>query len=61
MTVETGLSDFHKITLTVMKAFYKNQKPNIVTYQSYNETFLMKRLSLTSRQYYSNDFREQRS
>ena len=35
MTVETGLSDFHKMTLTVMKAFYKKQKPNIVTYRNY--------------------------
>ena len=26
VTVETGLSDFHKITLTVMKVFYKEQK-----------------------------------
>ena len=26
VTVETGLSDFHKMTLTVMKVFYKNKK-----------------------------------
>ena len=25
VTVETGLSDFHKMTLTVMKVFYKNK------------------------------------
>ena len=35
MTVETGLSDFHKMTLTVMKVFYKIQKINIVTYRNY--------------------------
>ena len=44
MTVETGLSDFHKITLTVMKVFYKKQKTNIVTYRNYkhfsNEAFM---------------------
>ena len=44
MTVETGLSDFHKMTLTVMKVFYKKQKPNIVTYRNYkhfsNEAFM---------------------
>ena len=34
-TVETGLSDFHKMTLTVMKVFYKKQKTNIVTYRNY--------------------------
>ena len=30
VTVETGLSDFHKMTLTVMEVSYK--KTNIVTY-----------------------------
>ena len=44
MTVETGLSDFHKTTLTLMKVFYKKQEPNIVTYRYYkhfsNEAFM---------------------
>ena len=44
VTVETGLSDFHKMTLTVMKVFYKKQKPNIATYRNYkhfsNEAFM---------------------
>ena len=44
MVIETGLSDFHKTSLTVMKVFYKKQKPNIITYHSYkhfdNEAFL---------------------
>ena len=44
MTLETGLSDFHKMTLTVMKVFYKKQKPTIITYRSYknfsNEVFM---------------------
>ena len=44
VTVETGLSDFHKMTLTEMKVFYKKQKTNIVTYRNYkhfsNETFM---------------------
>ena len=44
MTLETGLSDFHKMTLTVMKVFYKKQKPTINTYRSYkifsNEVFI---------------------
>ena len=30
--METGFSDFHKMTLTVMKV---KQKPNIVTYRNY--------------------------
>ena len=35
VTLETGLSDFHKIKLTEMKVFYKKQKPIIITYRSY--------------------------
>ena len=48
MTVETGLSDFHKMMLTVMKVFYKKQKqkPNIVTYRNYKH-FSNERLCLT--------------
>ena len=44
MTIGTGLSDFHKLSLTVMKVFYKKQKSNIIKYRSYrnldNETFI---------------------
>ena len=44
MIIETGLSDFHKMTLTLMKVFYKKQEPNIVTYRYYkhfsNEAFM---------------------
>ena len=43
MTVETGLSNFHKMTLAAIKIFYKKQKINIVTYRNYkhfsNEAF----------------------
>ena len=42
--IETGLSDFHKMSLTVMKVFYKKQRPKIVRYQNYcnfeNELFI---------------------
>ena len=45
VTVETGLSDFYKMMLTVMKVFYKKQKTNIVTYRNYkhfsNEAFML--------------------
>ena len=44
VTLETGLSDFHKTTLTLMKVFYKKQKPAIITYRNYkhfsNEMFM---------------------
>ena len=33
--IETGLSDFHKMSLTVMKVFYNKQKPKIIQYSKY--------------------------
>ena len=42
-TLEIILSDFHKLTLTVLKIHFKKQKPLVVTYRGYknfsNETF----------------------
>ena len=42
-TVETGLSDFRKLTLTVLKIHYDKPSPKIVTYREYknvsNESF----------------------
>ena len=42
--IETGLSDFHKMSLTVMKMFYNKQKPKIIQYRKYkdfsNEAFI---------------------
>ena len=32
---ETGLSDFHKLTFTVLKQYYPKQKPKVVFYQKY--------------------------
>ena len=37
MTIETGLSDFHKLSLTVVKVFYKKLKANIIKYCSYGD------------------------
>ena len=48
-TLETGLSDFHKLTLTVLKIHYKKQKPLVVTYRDHknfsNESFRTELLS----------------
>ena len=45
LVLETGLSDFHKMTLTVMKVFYKKQNPNIIKYRNYknfdNNSFMI--------------------
>ena len=35
MAIETGLSDFHKMTVTVMKSHYKKLKPKIICYRKY--------------------------
>ena len=35
MTIETGLSDFHKMTVTVMKKYYKKLEPITVNYRDY--------------------------
>ena len=34
-TYETGISDFHKMTMTVMKVILKKQKPKIIFYRNY--------------------------
>ena len=34
-TFETGLSDFHKMTLTVLKSPFAKQKPKILNYRDY--------------------------
>ena len=41
--IEAGLSDFHKLVVTVMKTTYKKSQTKIIIYRSYkhfnNETF----------------------
>ena len=34
-TIETGISDFHKLIVTVLKMFCKKQKPKIIQYRNY--------------------------
>ena len=36
-TIETGLSDHHKMTISVLKTFFQKQSPTIVTYRDYNK------------------------
>ena len=35
MTIETGISDFHKIVITILKLFYKKEKLKIIDYKNY--------------------------
>ena len=37
MTMETGISDFHKMVITVLNFFYRKQEPKIV-YQRNHKT-----------------------
>ena len=37
LAIETGLSDIHKMCLTVLKIFYSKQKSHIIHYQSYKK------------------------
>ena len=34
---EIGLSDFHKLTFTVTKAYFQKQKPKVIRYRSYKK------------------------
>ena len=34
-TIETGISDFHKLVVTVLKTFYKKQRPKMIHYRNY--------------------------
>ena len=34
LTIETGISHFHKMVIMVMKVFCKNKKPKIIQYRS---------------------------
>ena len=34
-TFETGLSDFHKLTFTVLKQYFPKQKPRVVIHRQY--------------------------
>ena len=51
--IEIGLSDFHKMSLTVMKVFYSKQKLKIIQYRKYkdfsNEVFMHEFESALSR------------
>ena len=52
---ETGLSDFHKLTFTVLNMFYAKQKPRIVKYRGYkNFNKITFRMDLLKELYLSN-------
>ena len=36
-TVETGISDFHKMTITILKTSFKKKKPKIISYRNYKK------------------------
>ena len=59
--METGLSDFHLMTLTVTRKNLKNLKPGVINYWSYkrfsNEVFRESLLEKLSQQtFFTNDY-----
>ena len=34
-TIETGLSDFHKLVVTILKMYLPNNPPNVITFRDY--------------------------
>ena len=57
--IETGLSDFHLMTLTVMRKSFKKLKPRVINYRSYkhfsNEVFRGSLLEKLSQQAFVNN------
>ena len=57
--IETGLSDFHLMTLTVMRKTFKKLSPRIISYRSYknfsNETFRESLINNLSNEVFSNN------
>ena len=51
-SLETGLSDFHKLTVTVLKMFFKKQSPKLISYRNYknfsNDSFCTDLINETS-------------
>lgn len=37
MVIETALSDFHKMCITVMKMYFNKQKPSIIDYRKFKD------------------------
>ena len=33
--IETGLSDFHRVTVTVLRSFLENAEPKVIFYRDY--------------------------
>ena len=37
MVIATGLPDFHKMCITIMKMYYSKQKPTIINYRKFKD------------------------
>ena len=57
--IETGLSDFHLMTLTIMRKTFKKQRPRIINYRSFkhfsNKEFRKSFINSLSNQIYVNN------
>ena len=48
MTMETGISDFRKMVITILEFFYKKQKPKIIhcrNYEAFNANMFKEELN----------------
>ena len=56
MVIETGLSDFHKMCITVMKMYYSREKPFIIHYRKFkdfnNDAFIKDLKTFLSKSFY---------
>ena len=63
--IETSFFDFHKMSLTIMKVFYKKQRHKTARYQNYrnfdNELFINEVKNSTEQEYYQNKSLESES
>ena len=57
--IETGLSDFHLMTVTVIRKTFKNILPGVINYRSYrnvfNETFRVSLINNLSNEVFVNN------
>ena len=57
--LETGLSDFHLMTVTVMRKTFKKMRPRVINYRSYrdfsNETFRVSLINNLSNEVFVNN------
>ena len=55
ITIETGLSDFHKMTTTVLKTYFKNQNPKLFIESA---SFVLWKISISTQKRFTTKWQE---